>query len=150
MQVDAEITVARRRSEVFEYLARAEHLPEYMTDFAWVRQESEGAPGEGTEYSYELARGRAKGTFRWRDFRPPSRLAWDGPPATTRLGSMEPSGWWELSEVDGATRIRLVMAPNPGGMFKLLAPLMSAGMRKSNASSLERLKQRLERASGSV
>jgi len=29
-------------------------------------------------------------------------------------------------------------------MFKLLAPLMAAGMRRGNADALERLKQRLE------
>ena len=36
------------------------------------------------------------------------------------------------------------MAPTPGGLFKLLAPLMAAGLRRGNAQALERLKQRLE------
>jgi len=31
-----------------------------------------------------------------------------------------------------------------GGLFKLLAPFMAAGMRKGNEKALERLKQRLE------
>jgi hypothetical protein len=34
--------------------------------------------------------------------------------------------------------------PKPGGLFEILAPLMSAGMRGGNARALERLKQRLE------
>jgi len=46
------------------------------------------------------------------------------------------------------------MTPQPGGLFKLLAPLMSLGMRRGNAKALERLKQRLEggmqRANGAV
>ena len=36
------------------------------------------------------------------------------------------------------------MTPKPGGLFKLMAPLMSMGMRRSNSQALERLKQRLE------
>jgi hypothetical protein len=40
--------------------------------------------------------------------------------------------------------VKLVMAPTPGGLFKLLAPFMAAGMRKGNAAALERLKSRLE------
>ena len=57
---------------------------------------------------------------------------------------MEPAGWWELSEAGGATRLKLVMAPKPGGLFRLMAPLMSRSMRKGNARALELLKQQLE------
>jgi hypothetical protein len=36
------------------------------------------------------------------------------------------------------------MAPKPGGLFKLLAPLLAAGMRRGNTDALQRLKQQLE------
>src|SRR5256714_607119 len=145
MHVESEITVGRPRGEVFDYIARAESLPEYVTDFAWVKQEGEGAPARGTTYSYKMARGQAEGTFEWTEFEPPARLAWHGPPAKAGPGSMEPSGWWELADADGGgTRVKLVMTPKPGGLFKLLAPLMSRGMRKGNAKALGLLKQRLE------
>jgi hypothetical protein len=58
---------------------------------------------------------------------------------------MEPSGWWELSDTGNGTNVKLVMTPKPGGLFKLMAPLMSRGLRKGNVRALERLKQRLER-----
>jgi uncharacterized protein YndB with AHSA1/START domain len=145
MHVEAETTVERPRAEVFEYIARAELLPEYVTDFAWVRQLSEGSPHEGTEYGYQMVRGQVEGTFRWTQFDEPSKLAWQGPPAKSGPGSMEPAGWWELSDAGAGTRVKLVMAPKPGGLFKLLSPLMSLGMRSGNAKALERLKQRLER-----
>jgi hypothetical protein len=61
---------------------------------------------------------------------------------------MEPAGRWELTETSGGTNVKLVMAPTPGGLFKLLAPFMSAGMRKGNAQALERLKQQLESGAG--
>jgi uncharacterized protein YndB with AHSA1/START domain len=144
MHVEAEITVARPRAEVFAYIARAEHLPEYVSDFAWVKQVSDGEPARGTAYSYKMGRGQAEGTFEWTEFEPDSKLAWHGPPAKAGPGSMEPSGWWELSDDDQATHVKLVMTPKPGGLFKLLAPFMSMSMGKGNARALERLKQRLE------
>jgi hypothetical protein len=57
---------------------------------------------------------------------------------------MEPSGWWELSDEGEGTRVKLVMAPKPGGLFKLMSPLMAMSMRRGNAKALELLKQRLE------
>jgi hypothetical protein len=59
---------------------------------------------------------------------------------------MEPAGWWELRDEGAGTHVKLVMAPRPGGLFKLLAPLMSGGMRKGNEKALARLKQQIESA----
>lgn len=143
MQIESEIAVNRPAGAVFDYIAHAEYLPDYVTDFESVRQVSDGAPQLGTQYSYKMKRG-AEGTFEWTRFDSPMRLAWEGPPAKMGPGSMQPAGWWEISETGDATSIKLVMAPTPGGLFKLLAPLMAAGMRKGNATALERLKQLLE------
>ena len=60
---------------------------------------------------------------------------------------MEPAGRWEIAPSGDGTRVKLVMAPTPGGLFKLLAPFMAAGMRKGNERALERLKQQLESGS---
>lgn len=143
MQIESEITVGRPRAEVFDYIARGERLPDYVSDFEWVRQDSDGQPTLGTSYSYKMARG-AQGTFEWTEFQPHSRLAWHGPPAKAGPGSMEPAGWWELTEAGGGTRVKLVMAPKPGGLFKLMAPLMARSMSKGNAKALALLKGQLE------
>jgi len=148
VRIESEIDIARPRAEVFDYIAHAERLPEYVTEFAWVKQASDGEPHAGTTYSYKMARGQAEGTFDWTEFEPHSRLAWHGPAAKAGPGSMEPSGWGELSEAGDGTHVKLVMAPKPGGLFRLMAPFMSMGMRKGNASALGRLKQQLERGSG--
>jgi uncharacterized protein YndB with AHSA1/START domain len=144
MQIESAISIARPPAEVFDYIAHAEYLPEYVSDFSSVNQVSVGEPAVGTQYSYKMARGGVEGSFEWTRFEPNSSLAWHGPAVRAGFGSMEPSGWWELTETDGGTDVKLVMAPTPGGMFKLLAPFMAAGMRKGNAKALERLKQQLE------
>jgi uncharacterized protein YndB with AHSA1/START domain len=147
MQVEAETTIDRAPAEVFEYLAHAEYMPEYVTDFATVRQLSDGEPAQGTQYSYRMQRGSTDGSFEWTEFTPDSHLAWHGPKVKAGPGSMEPAGWWDLSAKGEATRVKLVMAPKPGGLFKVLAPFLAAGIRKGNEQALERLKQRLERES---
>lgn len=148
MQIESEITVDKPPAAVFDYIAHAEYLPDYVTDFELVKQTSDGEPGVGTSYSYKMTRG-AQGSFEWTRFEPSSRLAWHGPAVKAGPGSMEPSGWWELSPAGDGTRVKLVMAPTPGGLFKLLSPLMAAGMRKGNAQALERLKGLLEAQPGS-
>ena len=149
MQVESEITVDCPAQDVFDYIARAEYLPEYVQDFESVRQTSEGDAGLGTQYSYKMRRG-AEGTFGWTRFERPWQLAWEGPAVKAGLGSMQPAGRWELSDAGTGTHVKLVMAPTPGGLFKLLAPLMSAGLRKGNTTALERLKRRLEQGGTEV
>jgi uncharacterized protein YndB with AHSA1/START domain len=149
MHVEAEISIARPRAQVFEYLARSEHLPDYATDFVWVKQTSHGEPALGTEYRYKMKRG-TEGTFTRTEFEPHLRLGWHGPSAKAGPGSMEPAGRWELWDGPGGTNIKLIMAPQPHGLLKLLAPMISRGIRKDLPAALERLKQTLERpAAGS-
>lgn len=148
MRIESETTVDRPITEVFDYIAHAEYLPEYVDDFESVQQISEGEPSIGTRYSYKMRRG-AEGTFEWTRLEPTSTLAWEGPAVKAGPGTMQPAGWWELVAAGGGTRVKLVMAPTPGGLFKLLAPFMAAGMRKGNAAALQRLKDRLEASSSS-
>lgn len=145
IHVESEITIRRPREEVFDHIARAELLPQYVTEFATVQQEAPGEPALGTTYSYAMKRGGAAGTFDWTEFERPARLAWAGPPAKAGPGSMEPGGRWELSEdASGGTRVRLVMSPRPGGLFRLIAPLMGGSMRRGNERALGLLKEQLE------
>jgi uncharacterized protein YndB with AHSA1/START domain len=144
MRVDADVFVARSRPEVFEYIARAELLPEYVTDFESVRQISAGESSTGTRYSYKMARRKAEGTFEWTAYEPNSKLAWHGPPVKSGPGSIEPSGWWELSDEGAGTHVKLVMTAKPGGLLKLMTPIIAIGMLRGNAKVMQRLKHRLE------
>jgi uncharacterized protein YndB with AHSA1/START domain len=149
MRVESETTVQRPIREVFDYIAHGEYLPEYVNDFEAVQQVSEGEPRVGTRYSYKMRRG-AEGTFEWTRMEPTSTLAWEGPAVKAGPGTMQPAGWWELGDAGAGTRVKLVMAPTPGGLFKLLAPFLTAGMRKGNAAALQRLKARLEESSAAA
>jgi uncharacterized protein YndB with AHSA1/START domain len=144
VHTQAETYVARAPAEVFDYISHGQWLPEYVDDFAWVKRLSDGPPREGTEYAYKMDRG-AEGTFKWSEFEPPSRLAWEGPPVKAAPAStMAPAGYWELREAGHSTHVTLAMTPHPGGFLKVLAPLLTPSMRKGNAKALGRLKARLE------
>jgi uncharacterized protein YndB with AHSA1/START domain len=147
IHTEAEITINRPRSEVFEFLAHGERLPEYIDDFETVTHEEPGEPARGHVYSYKMKRG-AEGTFEWKEFQPNAKLAWSGPRVTQGPGSMRPVGWWELTDDGSGTRVKLVMEPEPGGMFKLMAPLMKMGMAKGNERGLTKLKSLLENGHG--
>jgi|GEM_PF-2062558 len=144
MQVESQTTVEAPTGQVFDYIAHAEYLPEYVTDFDTVRQIGSGAPAQGTRYAYTMKRGGAEGSFEWTRFEPDRHLAWHGPKVKAGPGSMEPAGWWELAPTETGTQVKLVMAPRPGGLFKLLAPFLAAGMRRGNEQALQRLKERVE------
>ena len=143
IHTEGEITINRPRTEVFEYIAHGERLPEYLDDFKQVTHEEPGEPAQGHVYSYETKQG-VEGTFEWTEFQPHERLAWAGPKAKLGPGSMKPAGHWELTDEAGATHVKLVMTPEPGGLFKLMGPLMKMNLAKGNKRGLERLKANLE------
>jgi uncharacterized protein YndB with AHSA1/START domain len=145
IHTEAEITINKPRSEVFDFIAHAERLPEYVDDFETVNHEEPGDPARGHVYSYKMKRG-AEGTFEWKEFQPHDRLAWSGPKVSQGPGSMRPVGHWELNDEGPGTRVKLVMEPEPGGLFKLLAPLMKSQMKKGNGRALEKLKAIVESA----
>jgi hypothetical protein len=58
---------------------------------------------------------------------------------------MAPSGTWELSNIEGGTRVNLVMSPTPGGLLRVMTPVISKSVARELPASLTRLKQRLER-----
>src|SRR5436190_12068070 len=139
IHTEAEITIDRPRNEVFDFLAHGERLPDYIDDFETVTHEEPGEPARGHVYSYRMKRG-AEGTFEWKEFQPNDKLAWSGPAVKQGPGSMRPVGYWQLSDKGSATQVKLVMEPQPGGLFKLLAPLMKMQMGKGNQRALGKLK----------
>jgi uncharacterized protein YndB with AHSA1/START domain len=143
IHTEAEITIDKPRSEVFEFLTQGERLPEYIDDFESVTHEEPGEPARGHVYSYRMKRG-AEGTFEWKEFQPYDKLAWSGPRVKQGPGSMRPVGHWQLSDEGSGTHVKLVMEPEPGGLFKLMAPLMKMQMSKGNDRALQNLKRILE------
>lgn len=146
VSVELEIEIHRPRADVFDFLARGENLPRWMSEFESLEQLSDGEPGLGTVYRYRLRRPPRRSTIEWTEFERERRIAFAGPKISAGLGSLAPAGSLTLEELTGSvTRVRAVYAPRPGGVMRLLEPLVAASIRNGRRADLERLKEVLER-----
>ena len=144
MDVGADVEVARPASEVFDYLADGENMPRWMKAFTAVEKVGDGPIGPGTEFRYLDRRGHDS-TFEWAVFRPNSELVWHGDVVRALPGgSFEPEGSVSIQEHEGHTHVEMRMQPRLYGTAKLLRPMLSRGMRRSNDEYMRNLKDVLE------
>src|SRR3954453_6575207 len=106
IHTEAETTINRPRSAVFNFLAHAEHLPDYVDDFETVAHEEPGDPARGHVYSYKMKRGGVEGTFEWTEFQPHDKLAWSGPRVKSGPGSVRPTGSGGLGAAGAGTPVQ--------------------------------------------
>jgi uncharacterized membrane protein len=144
MAVSVEATVERPPEEVFPLVADGERLPEWMEDFERVEQVSEGPPALGTEYRYKFKRS-PESSFEWSEFEPGRRVAWSGPPLKTGPGSLQPRGGIDVEPAPEGSLVRVTLDPLPGGVMKVVLPLMRRAMRNGSVQNLSRLKALVER-----
>ena len=141
MSVSVEVTIERSPAEVFDHVADGERLPDWMEQFEYVRG---GPPGPGASYRYRMSRG-AESSFEYSEYDPPRRVAWTGPAVRAGPGSLAPNGSFTVEPADGGSRVLLELDPRPGGVFRLLLPLLRRSMRASAVQDLSRLKAQLEK-----
>lgn len=143
IHIETELEIERPAGEVFEYLADGENLPRWMDEFTEVEKVSDGPVGEGTTYRYTMKRGNVS-TFKWSEFEPGRKVAWQGLPIDAGMGSLEPRGSFEVEPMSGGVRVRGTLRPRPRGFLRLLAPLMARSIRMESARDFLRLKLILE------
>jgi uncharacterized protein YndB with AHSA1/START domain len=149
VRVELEVEIARPRAEVFDYLARGENMPGWMSEFQSVEQLSDGPPGLGTTYRYRLKRPRRASTIEWVEFEQGRRLAFAGGRIRAGFGSLAPGGSLTLQDAGGgATRVAAVYEPRLGGVMRLMGSLVAASIRSGRTNDLRRLKEILEQGPG--
>ena len=147
--VTVEVTIARPREEVFEYLAdianHAEFCDHYLKDWHLTREDSYGQ-GAGARFRVDAPFGR----FAWADSTfvevdPPRRIVERG--RAGKYNRVLTRGVYELEEgAGGTTRVRFTMETMP----KLLSDrfMESLGARawfkRKNAKAMRRLRAILE------
>jgi uncharacterized protein YndB with AHSA1/START domain len=138
------VTVNRPPQAVFDYLADGIHNREWRAGVLEIERTSDGA-GQGATYRQVLAGPggrRISGDYQITVFDPPRRLEFQ-----VTAGPARPAGVFELSaEADQVTRVRFTMDLTPGGLMKLMTPMITRQMR-SEVAQLANLKAILEGAS---
>lgn len=136
------VTVARPPQDVFDYLAEGTHNREWRAGVLEIRRTST-AEGRGATYRQVLAGPggrRIDGDYEVTVFDPPRRLGFQ-----VTAGPARPAGVFELSEnADQSTRVRFSLDLDPGGLMKLMTPVITRQMRREVAQ-LDNLKAILER-----
>jgi hypothetical protein len=143
VDVLTEITIERPRIEVARFAEDPERAPQWYVNIrsaAWKTPPPLRVGSQMTFVAHFLGR-RLAYTYEVVDYAPCERLV-----MRTSQGpfAMETTYRWETLP-GGATRMSLRNRGEPTGFAKLVAPFMSAAMRRANRKDLARLKSLLER-----
>jgi uncharacterized protein YndB with AHSA1/START domain len=133
------VEIRRAPAEVFAFLAEGENNPRWRSGVLDIRHKS----GEGRGAVYEQG---VKGPFGRRvpadyevtTYEPDRRIGF-----RAIAGPVRPEGSFELTPVNGGTRVTFSLSASPRGMAKLMTPMVAQTMR-SEVAQLERLRAVLE------
>ena len=151
--VTVEVTIARPREEVFEYLAdianHAEFTDHYLVDWRLTREDPYGR-GAGARFKVKAPLSR----FTWADMtfvevERPRRIVEAG--RTGKFNRVRTLGTYELEPgAGGATRVTFTMETDPKMPSDRLAELLGARMwfRRQNGRAMRRLRSVLEEGRG--
>jgi uncharacterized protein YndB with AHSA1/START domain len=142
VDVVTEVSISRPRAEVAAFAANPENAPSWYVNIESAEWQSDPPLRVGSRIAFVahfLGR-RLAYSYEITEFVPNERLVMrtaEGP------FPMETTYTWE-STAQGGTRMTLRNHGRPSGFSRMLAPLMTAAMRRANRGDLMRLKSLLE------
>jgi uncharacterized membrane protein len=142
ISVSDSVVVARPVPEVFAFVADHENLPAWTVGVKQARRLTDGPPANGSRY-------RVVGTLLGRPVGA-SYLVTGLEPGRSFEGAMTSPvfGFCERYRFESAgdgTRVSMTATVEPRGLFRLLAPVLAAGVRRQVKADHRRLKAVLER-----
>lgn len=144
MKVERKIAIARPSAEVFSYIADIRNDPTWHTDVLEVRSSTD-AVGMGTVFNVKVkpSMGVSEGTMTVSRFEPGRLIEFHG-----RMGRMAPTVT-NICEPDAeGTRVTRRVEMDPPGIMRVMSPLMSRMIGRSNEGFLANLKRLLESSGG--
>jgi hypothetical protein len=144
--IEGEIIINRLVEEVFDVVADERNEPRYNPRLLWVEKLSSGPVGRGTQYRAATKTiGRpVEMTIEFIDYERPRRLG-----SLTHMPTMEIQGALTFDPVPEGTRMRWSWELQPGGVLRLLTPLISRIGRRQEQAIWADFKQYLEAQEGS-
>lgn len=134
------IDIGRSVEDVFAFVTNPRNEPRWHTDVQEATVTSEGPIGVGTTSRWVLRfLGRKEGIMEVTAYDPPNKAE-----LTARSGPMKPTITYLFEPVDGGTRFTRRVDVEPGGPFRLMAPMMRRQIPRRNGQFLVNLKRVLE------
>lgn len=138
MRLESEQIIGRPPEEVFDLLADARNEVEWNGWARRVEKVSDGPVSLGTRFRATI-KNMGQVEFELAEYQRPNRLQ-----QHALQGSGESWHTYSLEPVPGGTRVRQQARFEPGGVMRIVAPLMAPIMRRHMQQMERGLKQRLE------
>ena len=136
-----DIDIMRPHEEVFAFITNFENNPQWQNGMKSCKFTSEGPVGVGTTYEQVASfLGRSIiTTFEVVEFEPNRRIKFVSRQSTFPLRIVR-----AVEPIAGGTHVHAEIEGEPGGVFKLLGPLLDGMVSKSIQKDYAQLKQLLE------
>jgi len=142
INVSDSVVIARPVPEVFAFVADHENLPAWTVGVKEARRLTEGLPASGSRYRVvgRLLGRPVESSYLVTGFEP--GRGFDGTMTSPVFGFSER---YRFEPAGGGTRVSMSATVEPHGLFRLLTPVMAAGVRRQVRADHRRLKTVLER-----
>jgi uncharacterized membrane protein len=138
-RASSEIVINRPRDDVFAFLADFENDPQWRTGVLDLKLVS--GSGIGARYAQGVkgpGGRRIHADIEITELTPSETIAFQ-----TVTGPVRPRGRYQLTVVDGGTRVRFELEADVNGLKRLIAPMVQKSMNKE-VGQLDRLKRVIE------
>ena len=141
IHVSDSVVIARSAAEVFAFVADHQNLPAWTVGVRTSQRLTAGPPGNGSRYKIEgkLLGRTIRSSYQVTAFDP--GRGFDGTMTSPVFGFTER---YRFEPDHDATRVQMTASAEPHGIFRLLAPVMAAGIRRQVKADHRRLKALLE------
>jgi uncharacterized membrane protein len=141
IHVSDSVVIARSAAEVFAFVADHQNLPAWTVGVRTSQRLTAGPPGNGSRYKIEgkLLGRTIRSSYQVTAFDP--GRGFDGTMTSPVFGFTER---YRFEPDHDATRVQMTASAEPHGIFRLLAPVMAAGIRRQVRADHRRLKALLE------
>ena len=141
INVNDSVVIARPVTEVFAFVADHENLPAWTVGVKESQRLTGGPPAKGTTYRVvgKLLGRSVESSYQVTAFEPGH--GFEGTMTSPIFGFSER---YRFESDEDATRVSMNAAVEPHGVFRLLAPIMAAGIRRQVKADHRRLKTVLE------
>lgn len=142
MHVKNSITINRPVEEVFDFVTNYQNNSKWQTGVIVAEFTSPGPVSVGSTFRYDadfMGR-KMETTGEITAYDPPQIFGWK-----STSGPFPMSGSTSFESVEGGTLITDSIGGEPGGFFKIAAPLLAKQLQDQSAKDLEKLKKLLEK-----
>jgi uncharacterized membrane protein len=141
ISVNDSVVIARPVQEVFAFVADHENLPAWTVGVKASQRLTVGPPADGARYRVvgKLLGRSVESSYQITAFE--RDRGFDGTMTSPMFGFSEQ---YRFNPDEDATRVSMSAAVEPRGVFRLLTPIMAAGVRRQVKADHRRLKAVLE------